>query len=126
MRTSLVIWLVMLLMQAPSGDSYVGTWAGTWDGSGTGQFELTLDKKEGAPAGRVDVSTDGGNYTAELKAVVVEGNQITAKYDFPLDPSAEVVMKATFAERSAKGTWSLRPKGQEAELAGGTFTVTRK
>jgi len=61
-----------------------------------------------------------------LKAVVVEGKQITAKYDFPLDRSAEVVMKATFEERSAKGTWSLHPKGQEAELAGGTFTVTRK
>ena len=126
MRTSLVMWLLMLLMQAASGDPYVGTWAGTWDGSGTGQFELTLEKKDGAPAGRVDVTTDGGNYSAELKAVVVEGKQITAKYDFPLDTSAEVVMKATFEERSAKGTWSLRPKGQEAELAGGTFTVTRK
>ena len=123
---SLVMWLLMLLMQASNGDSYVGTWAGTWDGSGTGQFELTLDKKDGAPAGRVEVTTDGGNYAAELKTVVVQGQQITAKYDFPLDPSAEVVMKATFEERSAKGTWSLRPKGQEAELAGGTFTVTRK
>ena len=111
----------------PSGiDRYAGTWAGTWDGSGSGTFELTLDKKDGSAAGRVAVSTDGGNYTADLKTVAIDGNKLTAKYDFPLDPSAEVAVAATFDDRSAKGTWSLRPKGQDTEIAGGTWAVEKK
>jgi hypothetical protein len=35
-------------------------------------------------------------------------------------------MTATFDGTTAKGTWSLRPKGQPDELAGGAITVTRK
>ena len=67
----------------PSGiDRHAGTWAGTWDGAGSGAFELTLDKKEGAAAGRVAVTTDNGNYAAELKSVAFDGNKLTAKYDF--------------------------------------------
>jgi hypothetical protein len=113
--------------QSPSADRYMGTWTGTWDGSGTGAFELTLEKSgSGAPAGRVAVKTDGGDYTADLRAVAFDGPKMTAKYDFPLDPSAEVTVAASFDDRSAKGTWSLRPKGQDSEIAGGTWTVTRK
>jgi hypothetical protein len=51
---------------------------------------------------------------------------MSAKYDFPLDPSAEVVVTATFDGNNAKGTWSLRPKGQTDELAGGGIAVTKK
>lgn len=117
--------------QSPTADKYIGTWAGTWDGSGSGEFELTLDKNrdqgKAAPlVGKVAVTTDGGNYNADLNSLSFEGPKMTAKYDFPLDPSAEVVVAATFEDRAAKGTWSLRPKGQETEIAGGSWTVTRK
>jgi hypothetical protein len=113
--------------QAAAGEKYAGTWAGAWDGAGSGQFELTLEKsKEGPVTGRVAVTTDGGNYNADLTSVSFDGGKMTAKYDFPLDPSSEVTVAATFEDRTAKGTWSLRPKGQDAEIAGGTWTVTRK
>ena len=112
--------------QSSTGDEYAGTWAGTWDGAGSGEFELTLEKKEGALAGKVAVTTDQGNYTADLKTMAFSGKTMTATYDFPLDPSAEVAVSAEFEARSAKGTWSLRPKGQSTELAGGTWTVTKK
>jgi len=72
------------------------------------------------------VTTDNGNYNADLKAIVFDGNKMTAKYDFPLDPSAEVAVTATFEARAAKGTWSLRAKGQDGEVASGTFTTTKK
>jgi len=107
-------------------NEFAGTWAGTWDGSGSGAFELTLDTKDGKPAGKVAVTTDGGNYTADLKGLVFDGTRMTAAYDFPLDPSSEVALAATFDARTAKGTWSLHPKGQTTEIAGGTWTVTRK
>ena len=113
--------------QSTNGAAYAGTWSGTWDGAGSGQFELTLDNaKDGAPIGRVAVTTDGGNYTADLRSIAYEGNKLNAAYDFPLDTSSEVAVSGSFEKESAKGTWSLHPKGQDAEVAGGTWTVTRK
>ena len=113
--------------QSSRGQEYTGTWAGTWDGSGTGDFELTLEQtKDGAIGGKVAVTTDGGNYNADLKSVAFDGNKMSASYDFPLDPSAEIAVTATFDPKTAKGTWLLHAKGQSAEVASGTFSVTRK
>jgi len=113
--------------QASSGEQYAGMWTGTYDGSGTGQFEMTLDKgQDGTMAGKISVTTEGGNYAADLKSVTFEGAKMTARYDFPLDPSAEVVMTATFEGTSGKGTWSLRAKGQTDEIASGGIAVTKK
>ena len=86
--------------------------AGTYDGAGSGTMELMLDKKDGTIAGKVAANTDSGNYTADLKDIKFDGAKMSAKYDFPLDPSAEVVVTATFDGNNAKGTWSLRRKGQ--------------
>jgi hypothetical protein len=110
-----------------SDADYAGQWTGTWDGSGSGNFELTLEKaKDGGIAGKVAVTTEQGNYTADLKSVSFAANKMTATYDFPLDPSAEVALAATFEAARAGGTWSLRPKGGGAEMVGGSFTVSKK
>jgi hypothetical protein len=61
-----------------------------------------------------------------LKTVSFTANKMTATYDFPLDPSAEVALAATFEAAKAAGTWSLRPKGGGAEVVGGSFTVSKK
>lgn len=129
MRTMWLLYLLLTIGQTATGDQYSGTWAGTWEGPGTGGFELTIAApKDAAPTGKVAVTTDGGNYTADLKSLAFDGPKITAKYDFPLDPSAEVIVAGSFENGGAKGTWSLRPKGQgqEAEVAGGTWTVAKK
>jgi hypothetical protein len=132
----LAVSLVTLVIGAAAGgeprqtagaEQYAGMWSGTYDGSGTGQFEMTLDKgKDGGTTGKVNVTTDGGNYSADFKSVSFDGDKMMAKYDFPLDPSAEILMTATFDKASAKGTWSLRPKGQSDEIAGGGIAATRK
>ena len=141
MRNGRLSWLLVFVFlgvcsgargevrQSTNGEQYAGTYSGTWDGSGSGNFELTLEKsKDGGVTGKVAVTTDGGNYTAPFKALSFEDNKMNAKYDFPLDPSAssEVVLMATVEGSIVKGTWSLRPKGQESEVAKGTWTVTRK
>jgi hypothetical protein len=134
---SLVVFVLCAIRYAPAQidasqssnvEQYAGTWSGTWDGAGTGDFVLKLDGTAGAVSGKVEVGTDGGNYTADLKSLAFDGSKMSARYDFPLDPGSgsEVVLAATFAGSTAKGTWSLRPKGQNAESAGGTWTVTRK
>ena len=112
--------------QASAGEEYAGKWTGTWDGSGSGEFELTLEKGKDAPTGKVAVTTEQGNYAADLKGLSFAGKSMSATYDFPLDPSAEVAIAATFDGGKATGTWSLRPKGQATELAGGTWTVAKK
>jgi hypothetical protein len=139
MRNRSFLWILVIVFcgalagtpgeagQTSNGDEYAGKWAGTWDGSGSGEFELTLEKgKDGAPAGKVAVTTDQGNYAADLKGVSFAGKNMIATYDFPLDPSAEVAIATTFDGEKAKGTWSLRPKGGGTEVAGGTFALTKK
>jgi hypothetical protein len=112
--------------EGASPGELVGIWSGTWDGAGSGGFELTLEKgKDGAPGGGVSV-TGEPTYKATLKTLAFDGRKMTATYDFPPDEQVEVVLTATFEGQTAKGTWSARQKGGGAELASGGWTVTRK
>jgi hypothetical protein len=106
---------------------FTGTWVGTWDGTGAGGgFDLTLDKtKDGAPGGQVSV-TGEPTYKATLKTLAFEGKAMSATYDFPPDDRAEVALTATFEGDTAKGTWTLRGKGDTGQVANGTFTVKKK
>ena len=106
-------------------ERYVGTWAGTWEGDGSGKIEMRLAKDDaGKLSGQVTVTTDNGDYT-EFEVLSFETNKMTAKYDFPLNEGSEVVLTATFDDRTLKGTWSLHVKGQEGEQAGGPWTAKK-
>lgn len=110
-----------------AGDEYVGTWSGTWDsGASGGGFELTLERaKDNTIGGKVAV-TGQPTYNAVLKTVSFEGTKMTAKYDFPPDESAEVILTTTFEGNKAAGTWTLRVKGTSNDVATGGWTVKRK
>jgi hypothetical protein len=112
---------------ASAGDALLGTWTGTWDAEGSGGgFELTLEKgKDGAVGGRVSV-TGEPTYKATLKALSFDGKKMSAKYDFPPDEGGEVTLAASFDGNTATGTWSLREKANDNEVARGGWTVTRK
>jgi len=139
MRKSPWIWCVLFVVGAvgftaaqrgPEGSSepeqFVGTWSGTWDGSGSGGFELTLEKgKNGPITGKVAV-TGELPYKAAFTSLSFDGKKMSAKYDFPPDESAEVVLAASFEGTKATGTWSLQAKGTDASVASGTWTVARK
>ena len=106
-------------------DELLGLWTGSWEGGGSGGFELTLAKgKDGAPGGGVSV-TGEPTYKATLKTVSFDDKKMTATYDFPPDERLEVILTATFDGDTAKGTWSAREKGG-SELASGTWTVKKK
>jgi hypothetical protein len=109
-----------------SGEQFLGVWSGTWEGAGSGGFEVTLEKAtDGTIAGRVSV-TGEPTYKATFRALSFDGPKMTAIYDFPPEPAAEVVLGATFEAGSAKGTWSLRQKGDTADVASGTWSVVKQ
>lgn len=113
--------------EPPRANQLVGIWAGTWEGAGAGGgFELTLEQpKEGTLSGKVSV-TGEPEYKAAFKSVSFEGAKMTAKYDFPPDDGAEVVLTATFDTKAAKGTWSLNAKSDGSQVTTGTWSVTKK
>ena len=137
MRTRYGIWLWVVVFGAvcaavqtggksSSGEEFLGTWIGTWDGAGTGGFELTLEKtKDGALGGRVSVTGEPA-YKSVLKSVEFAGKKMNAKYDFTPDERGEVVLDLTFDEKSAKGTWLLSEKGSNNKVATGAVAVSKK
>ena len=111
---------------ASSGEPFVGTWTGTWEGAGsTGSFELTFEKgKDGPVTGKVSVTQP--DYKATFKTLSFDGKKMTATYEFPPDPSADVSLAGVFDGETGKGTWSIREKSTQNEALTGTWTVARK
>lgn len=135
-RCLALLCMLALFTLAPSaqrgGEStdagqFIGVWSGTWDGAGSGGgFELTLERgKDDALAARVSV-TGEPTYKATLKTVSFDGKKMSGKYDFPPDESGEVILTATFEEKTATGTWSLREKATSNEVASGNWKVSKK
>lgn len=114
---------------APKPESLAGTWTGTWEDSGSGSgggFELTLEQgKDGPMTGKVSV-TGEPTYKAVFKSLSFDGKKMSARYDFPPDESAEIVLAASFEGNTATGTWAVHLKGTESDIAIGTWKVTRK
>ena len=107
--------------------AFVGTWNGSWEGGGTGRFDLTNERgSDGQPAGGVSVGTEQGDYTAKFKELSFEGQNMKARYEFPLDTQADVAITGTFNGGAGEGTWSLVAKGGDQAFAGGTWKVTKK
>jgi len=132
-RTFMVCVLILMMpflhasaQQSGAGDDFLGTWTGTWEGGGTGGFELTLEKGEGGKiAGRVSV-TGEPTYKATLKTVAFDGAKMTATYDFPPDPSIGITLEAKFDGKTANGTWAARQGGAQTDVASGTWTVKKQ
>lgn len=142
MRKPTSVWVGVLVVAAmcsaiaqsaqkgAADDRFVGTWTGTWAGvdSGSGGFELTLEKekdKDSALSGRVSV-TGEPTYKATLKTLSFDGNKMKATYDFPPNDSIEILLTASFEGNKADGAWSAREKATNNEVATGTWTVAKK
>lgn len=113
--------------QTPAPAERVGTWTGTWEGAGSGGgFELTLEQpKDGPLTGRVTVTGEPA-YKAVFKSLGFDGKKLTASYDFPPDETAEISLAATADGNKLTGTWAVVAKADKTEVAGGSWTVTKK
>lgn len=131
MRKSLAAAALALLgavaMAASDIAAFVGTYNGTWEGGGTGRFDIAIERgSDGQPAGGVSVGTEQGDYSAKFKELSFDGPNMKARYEFPLDAQADVAITGKFDGSAAEGTWSLVAKGGDQSFAGGTWKVTKK
>jgi hypothetical protein len=123
---AVLVFVALGAISIGAADDVVGTWAGTWDGSGSGRFELTLERtKDGALGGKVSV-TGEPTYQATLKTASFDGKKLSATYDFPPDARAEVILTGTFDAARAKGTWTVRGKDGSGELFSGGWVVRKQ
>ena len=107
--------------------AFVGMWNGTWEGGGSGRFDLTIERgSDGQPSGGVSVGTEQGDYTAKFKELSFDGQNMKARYEFPLDSQADITVTGTFNGNAAEGQWNLVAKGGDQAFAGGTWKVSRK
>jgi hypothetical protein len=117
--------------QAAGGsEPLLGSWAGRWEGGGGtgGRFDITLQKAADKLAGEVSVGQDAGDYVAKFTSVSIDANKLTARYDYPPDGQAEIILNASFEGSTGDGTWAMVEKGQDAANAfvSGTWKVSKK
>jgi hypothetical protein len=124
--TVLALVFVMGSQAAETPAQMAGKYQGTWEGGGAGgRFDLILEVgADGKLNGSVSVGGDQ-EYTANFTSFSLNGNALTAKYDFTPQPEAEIVLAATIEGGKATGTWVMQPKGQEQGLANGTWTAKK-
>jgi hypothetical protein len=119
------MFLAMAVHAAKDAD-IVGSWTGTWEGGGAGgSFKLTFTKAGDALGGKADVGQDTGDYSAPFTSTSVEGGKLKARYDYPPEPQAEIVLEGAIDGASASGTWTMVQKGGTDAFASGTWTVKK-
>jgi opacity protein-like surface antigen len=124
-------WIALLsclaVAAAVHAADVVGAWVGNWEGGGAGgTFNITLSKNGDALAGKVDVGQDTGDYSAPFTSASLDGAKFKARYDYPPEPQAEIVLEGTFEGANASGSWSMVQKGGSDSFAAGTWTVKKK
>jgi hypothetical protein len=116
-----------ILVAVHASDQFLGAWSGSWEGAGSGgRFELTLTKTRDTLGGKVDVGQDTGDYTSTFTTASFEGGTFKARYEYPPEPQAEIVLEGTFDADSATGTWTMVQKGGSESFAAGSWTVKKK
>lgn len=99
----------------------VGKWAGSYEGSDSGKFELVVnqDSNRKLTGQIIMLPPDGTRYPIDLKTIVWRNGQLNAAYSNPEDGS-DVNFSGKHESSALKGTWQANG-GQ----ATGNWQVTR-
>ena len=111
---------------AASKDPIVGSWAGTYDGDGTGKFTMSIARDAAKQLGGTlqAMPDDGGGFTVTFKSIVVDGSKVAMAYDSPGDGGV-VQLDATLDGTTLKGTWKS-VDGSGNVVASGGFTSSKQ
>ena len=112
---------------AASKDPIVGSWAGTYNGDGTGRFTMSISRDAAKQLGGTlqATSDDGGGVTATFKSIVVDGSNVAMAYDSP-ENGGPVELQATLDGTTLKGTWKAFEPGTANVVASGAFTSAKQ
>jgi hypothetical protein len=115
------------LARPDDSDAFIGTWEGSWSGGSSGNVGMTFAKGAGGKlSGTISPKPEQGDgYTVPFKCIEVSGGKLTVKFEDP-GGEVEITLVGTVEGKSAKGTYSVKPKGQDDAVDSGTWTVTRK
>jgi hypothetical protein len=114
-------------VHAAGNAGFLGSWSGNWEGGGAGgSFDLTITQTGDTLGGKVDVGQDTGDYSSNFTTASLEGGKFKAKYDYPPEPQAEIVLEGTFEASNGSGTWTMVQKGGSDGFAAGSWTVKKK
>lgn len=110
-----------------ASDAFVGSWEGTWTGGSSGKFGMTIAKGAGGKlSGSISPTPDQGEgYTVAFKSVEVVSGKLTVKFEDP-GGEADITLTGSVDGKSAKGTYSVRQKGDGSEVDSGSWTLTKK
>ncbi|MEJ7616740.1 MAG: hypothetical protein WKF30_07175 [Pyrinomonadaceae bacterium] len=103
-----------------------GTWAGTFEGDGTGKFEMSFSTAaDGKESGRLSVTPDQGDgYSVDFKTLSFDGSKMNASYTSP-ESSDEIMMEGVLDDAAGfSGKWALGPMG--SPTATGTWKAIKK
>lgn len=91
---------------ADSSALIVGKWAGTYEGSDSGKFELIInqDSNRKLTGQIVMLPPDGNRYPINLKTVVWQNGQLNAAYTDP-ESGGDVSFSGKPNGANLKGTW---------------------
>ncbi|HYK90417.1 MAG TPA: hypothetical protein VE398_16705 [Acidobacteriota bacterium] len=107
-------------------EKYAGRWDGTYasDG-GTGNVTLTFSKDgEGKWHATVRYTNEGGEQTAELKELQLNGTKFTGKLSSP-DGGAVITLEGELQGSRLEGTYSVSEQGSTEVAEKGTWKTTR-
>src|SRR5262245_54806857 len=107
-----------------NGDALVGKWEGTWSGGSNGKVGMTFSKgADGKLSGSISPTPDQGDgYTVAFKSVEVVSGKLTVKFEDP-NGEVEITLIGSLDGKSAKGTYSVRQKGDGSEVDTGSWAV---
>ncbi|MGF7214356.1 hypothetical protein GGR92_000496 [Spirosoma lacussanchae] len=106
---------------ADSSAMLIGKWAGTYEGSDAGKFDLIInqDNTRKLTGQVVMLAPDGNRYPIDLKVITWQNGKLNAAYADPQGGS-DVTFSGTLEQSALKGNWRASDG-----MATGSWQATR-
>ena len=112
--------------QPTAGEQFLGDWPGTWEGIGSGRFDLSFARSGARIIGSIAVDSGEGSYTVALQDLSFEGSKMSARYPYPFAEREDIVIAGDFGDAAAAGTWSLQQQDDRNVLYAGKWRVRKR
>jgi hypothetical protein len=117
--TSIVFMAAALSAQ----DLGPGSYKGTWNGSATGDFHLTI--RPGGKSAEIGFTIEGQEVPCKVTSLKIEGGSIEMVYQFDLQGNAlQSAIKGMLKGKTLEGTYKTTAPGSDDPVDTGTWKTT--